>query len=121
MRQYDLLFVTKTDFQNQPFATLWKKVEEIITKDNGKVLEFQILGKKKLAYSIKKSPKGTYYNCNFVSEERAIKEIENLLNLEENILRYQTNLVNNTVDLGTLKINYTGNIFINDKEIVDEK
>ena|SRR3989338_8795898 len=121
MRHYDLLFVTKTDFQNQPFTTLWKKVEGIITKDNGKIVGFQSLGKKKLAYSIKKSTKGSYYNCNFVSPEGAIKEIENLLNLEENVLRYQTNLVNKKVDLGTLKIDYSGNIFINDKETDDEK
>lgn len=121
MRQYETLFITTQDYQNQLFTTLWKKLEKIITKDEGKVVNFQNFGKKKLAYPIKKTTRGSFYNFNFVSAPEAVREIENLLNLEENILRYQTNVVNREVDLTTLKIEYTGNIFINDKETDDAK
>jgi small subunit ribosomal protein S6 len=116
MRQYELTLITAPDFQNQ-FTALWNKVENSITKDNGKVVDAKMLGKKKLAYPIKKSGRGCMYTINFVSLPTVIREIEHLLNLEERVLRYQTNVLKDNVDLDRLKIEYTGTIFVNDKEV----
>ena len=57
---------------------------------NGKVSEEENLGKKKLAYEVKKYEYAYYYVINFTGKASIIPELERKYRINENILKFIT-------------------------------
>ncbi len=62
MRKYETVIISDPDLQDQTRADLFDKIRNIITRENGILLDFDEWGSKKLAYEIKKKLRG-YYIC----------------------------------------------------------
>ena len=63
------------------------KFLEIVRKDGGKVENVDVWGKKRLAYPINKKEEGIYAVVNLDCEADTVKELDRVLNLNENVLR----------------------------------
>lgn len=61
----------------------------MISKDNGKIINIERWGKKRLAYHVKKNRQGTYILIQHESEPKTLLELRNAYQLIEDILRYQ--------------------------------
>ncbi len=85
MTTYELMFVAVNDKADQ----LLGRVEKFIKDANGEGVKVERLGKKQLAYQIKKQTDATYFVLNFQAEGEAVKPIWDKLRLEqEDLLRY---------------------------------
>ncbi len=67
-----------------------KKVEELITKNGGKVLETERWGKKRLAYPVKKHKYGYYVLIRFEAPANLLKPLEKFYQLSEHIIKFLT-------------------------------
>ena len=70
-----------------------KALEEKFTgliNENGKVEEVIDLGKRKLAYEIKKNKEAYYVQINFESKPEAIAELERIYRITDGILKFIT-------------------------------
>ena len=65
-----------------------KEQKEIALVENGKLVEFKSLGKKMLAYEIKKNKYGLYFQINFESEAAFITELERQYRIDDNIMKF---------------------------------
>ena len=68
-----------------------KEIENKYTKlinENGKVESFENLGKKKLAYEIRKYKEGFYMTFNFESEASFISELERQYRIDDNVIKF---------------------------------
>jgi len=85
-RQYELMVVTKTTF---PFDDEKKRTEllEKLIGSDASVIDHTLLGKKQLAYPIQKHEDGVYILAN-VEGNIKVSEIEKVVNLGEEVLRY---------------------------------
>ena len=54
MRKYETVLISDPDLQDQARLDLYDKVSNIITQENGSLLNFDEWGNKKMAYQIKK-------------------------------------------------------------------
>ena len=63
------------------------KIEEYISV-NGKIINVESLGTRKLAYAIKKHLEGYYYIINFKAEAKIITELERIYRLTDEILKF---------------------------------
>ena len=110
MRQkhYETTVILKPEGGNEFIKQFAEKVDSIIEKLNGKIVNFQPWGEKKLAYEIKKNMKGYYVHFNHVSDGPVIKELERNFNIMENVLKYMTVIPNESKDLVELLENAKG-------------
>ena len=89
MAFYEHTFIGKQDISNQQLDSLVKKYSEIISK-SGKLLKTEKWGLLNLANKIKKNKKGIFVHFKMESEGKVIKEIEKLLSIDANVIRFLT-------------------------------
>lgn len=87
MRNYEIAVVLHPDLEID-LATTLEKIENIITKNGGKVTKKDNWGKRKLAYKIKKQDWGIYVFYNVEIDPSKISKINQTLRITEEIIRY---------------------------------
>ena len=88
MRNYEGIFIIDPDLSNENSKGVVTQVQEVISKTGGRIDGIQEWGKKRLAYEIQKKHEGNYVFMNFQLESRSSKKLDQLLRLNENLLRF---------------------------------
>ena len=89
MAFYEHTIVGKQDLSEKEVESLISKYSKIIDK-SGKVLKTEKWGLLNLANKIKKNKKGIFVHFKMESEGKVIREIEKLLSIDANVIRYLT-------------------------------
>jgi small subunit ribosomal protein S6 len=88
MNKYEVMVIVKPDLPEEGKKTLLNQINDVITKNNGKVSQANIWAeKRKLYFPLNKFREGTYCLVNFTAAAAAIKEIGHAYKLNEDILR----------------------------------
>jgi small subunit ribosomal protein S6 len=87
---YETTFIINSYLEDAQIEAIITKVEETITKSGGVINVFDKIGRKRLAYPIKKKNNGYYCYIVFESTAEFIAKLERFYQLEEGVLRYLT-------------------------------
>ncbi|MDR5659092.1 30S ribosomal protein S6 [Serpentinicella sp. ANB-PHB4] len=87
MRKYELMYIVKTDLEEEKRNQLLNKVTGII-ETNGEVENVDEWGTRKLAYEIEKLTEGYYVLINFKSTIDVPKEVERNLRISDSVIRH---------------------------------
>jgi len=88
MNKYEAMFIVKPDLSEEERKNLFGQINDVVVKNNGKVIESSVWPeKRKLFFPIKKYREGVYYLLNFSLAPLIVKEIIHTYKLNENILR----------------------------------
>ena len=90
MPLYECVFVARQDISAGQVDALADNMELIISDKGGSVARREYWGLRSLAYRMKKNRKGHYVLFNFDAPSEAIQEMERILRLHEDVLRYMT-------------------------------
>ncbi|MEO1173085.1 MAG: 30S ribosomal protein S6 [Myxococcota bacterium] len=90
MTEYETTVVVRPDVTGQQVEAALDRVRDVIGKQGGKLLEIDHWGKKKLAYPMKKHPRGIYVRTHYLGLGGLVSELERNLRLNENVLRFMT-------------------------------
>jgi small subunit ribosomal protein S6 len=88
--KYETVIVIRTDITEDTIDGFHTKVFDTCKKLNGFEVKFEVWGKRKLAYEIKKSMKGIYIYYLHLAPPAAIEELERSLRLNDAVLRFLT-------------------------------
>ena len=97
MAFYEHTIVGKQDLSEKEVENLISKYSKIIDK-SGKILKTEKWGLLNLANKIKKNKKGIFVHFKMESEGKVVREIEKLLSIDTNVIRYLT-VIYNKLDL----------------------
>ncbi len=89
MAFYEHTIVGKQDLSEKEVESLISKYSKIIDK-SGKILKTEKWGLLNLANKIKKNKKGIFVHFKMESEGKVVREIEKLLSIDANVIRYLT-------------------------------
>lgn len=87
---YEVVFITRPDAGDDIIKGIAQRVKETVEGQGGQVVKVEEWGKRKLAYPIKKYSDGYYVFLNISADPAASKEVERILRLNEDVIRYQT-------------------------------
>jgi len=90
MPLYEHVFLARQDVSKQQVETMTKEFSDIITNGGGKITKTEYWGLKGLGYKIKKSRKAHYSLLNIDSPPAAVAEMERLMGLAPDVLRFLT-------------------------------
>lgn len=88
LREYDFTVITRGDLTEGDHANVLTNYETLMTKDGGEILKKEEWGVKKLAYPIKKTFRGHYVNYDFVGRPEHLAEVQRLMRIDDNVLRF---------------------------------
>ncbi len=87
---YENVFIARQDLTPAKVAELTDKYASVVESMGGKVSKRENWGLRNLAYKIQKNRKGYYMLMNIDAPADAIIEMERLMRLDENLIRYLT-------------------------------
>lgn len=90
MRHYELLVVLKPTLSVEELQAKLNFLKEILEKNGAVIAAKQEMGTRKLAYQIDKFERGTYTVFYFTAPTAAIAEVERLIRITEECIRFMT-------------------------------
>lgn len=87
MNKYESIIIINPNCTAEALKALEDKVTGLIN-ENGKVESVENMGKKKLAYEIKKNTEATYMLFNFEAKPESIAELERNYRIMDDILKF---------------------------------
>ena len=88
MNKYEVLYVIDALLSDDDIAANVSKFEELVTSNNGKVINVDKWGKKTLAYPINYKTEGYYVLMDIESAPEFPMELERVFKITEPIIRY---------------------------------
>lgn len=88
MKKYESVVIFDASLESEEIEAELGKLSTMIEKNNGKVLDIDKWGVKRLAYQIKHQDSGNYVVIYFEGDFKIINEIDRLNKINDNILRH---------------------------------
>ena len=87
MNKYESIIIVNPNVDEAGLKALEEKFTGLIN-EKGEVESVENMGKKKLAYEIKKNKEATYLLFNFESDPSAIQELERVYRITDDIIKF---------------------------------
>lgn len=87
MNKYESVIIVTSTMNDKQQKEIENKYTKLIN-ENGKVESFENLGKRKLAYEIRKNKEGIYMQFNFESDTSFIAELERQYRIDDDVMKF---------------------------------
>lgn len=88
MKAYELLFFVAPTIDEETRAGVMKRIETVVTADNGVIDNVDVWGKRKLAYEINGLTDGDYTLIDFHADPKNIAELDRVLRITDAVVRH---------------------------------
>ena len=88
MASYEVMYVLVPNLEDEAYAAATQRFSDLITENGGQVDKVDVWGKRRLAYELKKRREGYYTLIYFDAPAAAVKELDRVLKINENVLRH---------------------------------
>jgi len=90
MELYESLFIIRPSVSDEETNALIEKMKGVANRTGAQFIKVENLGKKKLAYEVRRERKGTYAYFYFKAPNNTVGELERAYRLEDNIIKFLT-------------------------------
>ena len=90
MPNYEHVFICRQDLTSVQAETLANEFKETLKEHGGSVIDSEYWGLRTIAYRMNKNRKGHYFMFKIESDPKAVAEMERLMNIHEDIMRFLT-------------------------------
>ena len=87
---YETMYILRPDIPEDEVESHLKKYSEILKKSDTEVLDSQMRGKRRLAYTIGKHKEGIYVQLSHKGNGQQVATLEKAMRLSEDVIRYLT-------------------------------
>jgi small subunit ribosomal protein S6 len=99
MRRYETIVIVDADVSENDRVSLLNRIQEIIPQQEGVLIKEDLWGVKKLAYEIKKKPRGYYARYDYCGKGPLVDELERFFRIDDRVLKYLTVLLDPDADV----------------------
>lgn len=97
-RNYETIYIANPSISDTRVAEINTRIKQVIEGAQGKLLNTDLWGKRKMAYPIQKENKGYYVYLTYSANNECVAEIERNLRINEDIFRFLTVKMEEGVD-----------------------
>ena len=87
---YETMYILRPDIPEEEVDSHLKKYTEILENSGTEVLDSQMRGKRRLAYTIAKHKEGIYVQLSHKGNGQQVASLERAMRLSEDVIRYLT-------------------------------
>ena len=89
MREYEILLMLPPDAEDSVVDGVVERVKGVLSDRGGEVKSADKWGRRRLAYEIAKQTEGYYLVLSFDTEPEAVLELDRVLSLADEVLRFK--------------------------------
>ena len=90
MRRYEIMFIVDPNLPEEEVDRVDSLVEEMVTSAGGQVESVEKMGRRKLAYEVKRHKDGFYVLFTVAADGNIVREVERRFRVMDEVLRYIT-------------------------------
>jgi small subunit ribosomal protein S6 len=87
MRKYEVMYIIRTDIEQEAVQSTIDKIQGIIN-NGGEITKHEVMGKRRLAYEINKFRDGHYVLVQFNATPEVVSELDRVMKISDEIIRY---------------------------------
>lgn len=103
-KEYETIYVLRSDVDADTAERVQGRVAEVVARDAGKLVKVEAWGRRKLAYPVAKQKKGVYVYVKYIGRGGLVQELERNLKLQDAVLKFQTVLTQEEVDMASVSV-----------------
>lgn len=103
-REYETIYILKPDVDAEAAEKIGTRVTEAVDREKGRLTKVELWGRRRLAYDIAKHRRGVYVYLKYLGSGATVSEVERNLRLSDGVLKYQTVLVGNDVEMAAAEV-----------------
>ena len=88
MAEYESMLLVNPELDEEGIEELKARIESIVAEGKGELKKWEVWGRRKLAYSIKKQNEAIYLLMHFKGGPDVINGLKKTLKMDLNLLRY---------------------------------
>lgn len=88
MRKYELMYIIRTDVEQEAVEATVAKLQGIITNGGGEISSHDLMGKRRLAYEINKYRDGLYVLVKFNGTPEIVTELDRVIRISDEVIRH---------------------------------
>ena len=89
-RTYEVMFIVRPDIEEADLEKLIEGFSAVITTGNGEVKQVEKLGRRRLAYTVRKFQDGQYVLLHISADGPLVAELERRLRVTEQVIKFIT-------------------------------
>ncbi len=97
-REYETIFILNPEITTDGIEQIASRMTDVIDRLDGKLLHAENWGKRRLAYPVRKHPKGYYVYLKYLGYSDMVQELERNMRMLEPVLKYLTVKLEEDVD-----------------------
>ena len=90
MAKYEMMFIARTDVPEEELDKLNAQMESVVSGAGGKTEKIDKMGRRRLAYRVKKQREGFYVLFTFEGNGDTVREFERRLKVTDAVIKYLT-------------------------------
>jgi len=90
MRKYEIVFIVRPDATDEDVDKLVAQMEGVVTGTGGKMEKVEKMGRRRLAYRVKRQHEGFYVLFILEGSGETVKEFERRLKVTDTVIKYLT-------------------------------
>ncbi len=103
-REYETIYIMRPDIDAESAEKVSNRLSEVVDREKGRFTKVELWGRRRLAYDIAKHRRGIYVYLKYLGDGAVVGEIERTLRLSDGVLKYQTVLLRNNVEVAGLEV-----------------
>ena len=103
MRRYETTIIVDPDLPEDDRTALFDRIKEIIVQQQGVLVHEDPWGTRKLAYEIKKKPRGFYARYDYCGMGSLVSELERFFRIDDRLMKYLTVQLEADADVEKIK------------------
>ncbi|HXH49508.1 MAG TPA: 30S ribosomal protein S6 [Terriglobia bacterium] len=101
MAKYEMMFIARTDVPEEEIDKLTAQMDTVVSGAGGKTEKIDKMGRRRLAYRVKKQREGFYILFTFEGSGDTVREFERRLKVTDSVIKYLTVRVDERVKPAT--------------------
>ncbi|GMK38963.1 30S ribosomal protein S6 [Paenibacillus sp. CCS19] len=87
MRKYEVMYILRSDVEQESVQAIVDKFNGVITNGGGEVAKTDLIGKRRLAYEINKQRDGIFVLVHFSAPVEVITELDRVMKIADEVVR----------------------------------
>ena len=103
-KEYETIYILRPDVDADAAEKVQARVGEVVDRGSGKLVKVEAWGRRRLAYPVGKQRRGVYVYVKYLGGGLLVQELERNLRLSDTVLKFQTVLLNDHVDIASVTV-----------------
>ncbi len=88
MNNYEVMFIVRPNLEDEATNAVCESMKKVLESNKATIEEVVNMGRRELAYEVKKFNNGSYFLFKVKADAKAVKEFDRVANINEDIIRH---------------------------------